>query len=199
MKRVTVLGATGSIGLRTLDLVAAFPEEFTVAGLAARGSNVDRIADLCRKYSPQAVALLESEAVDRLAAVLPSPRPELLRGPEGLVTLAREVGADIVLSALVGAAGLLPTMAAIQGGRAIALANKETLVMAGSLMTAAARERRVPLLPVDSEHSAIFQCLAGHNRSDVHRILLTASGGPFRDLAGFRIEMPRDNFANPRV
>jgi 1-deoxy-D-xylulose-5-phosphate reductoisomerase len=178
---VTVLGATGSIGLRTLDLVAAFPEEFAVAGLAARGSNVDRIADLCRKYAPQAVALLEPEAVDRLAALLPSPRPELLRGPEGLVALAREVDADIVLSALVGAAGLLPTMAAIQAGRAIALANKETLVMAGSLMTAAARERRVPLLPVDSEHSAIFQCLAGHNRSDVHRILLTASGGPFRE------------------
>ena len=188
MKRVTVLGATGSIGLRTLDLVAAFPEEFTVAGLAARGSNVDRIADLCRKYSPEAVALLESEAVDRLAAVLPAPRPELLRGPEGLVTLAREVDADIVLSALVGAAGLLPTMAAIQAGRAIALANKETLVMAGSLMTAAARERRVPLLPVDSEHSAIFQCLAGHNRSDVHRILLTASGGPFRETPQATLE-----------
>jgi 1-deoxy-D-xylulose-5-phosphate reductoisomerase len=185
---VTVFGATGSIGLRTLDLVAAFPEEFTVAGLAARGSNVDRIADLCRKYSPAAVALLEPDAVDRLAAALPSPRPELLRGPEGLVALARDVDADIVLSALVGAAGLLPSMAAIQAGRAIALANKETLVMAGSLMTAAARERRVPLLPVDSEHSAIFQCLAGHNRSDVHRILLTASGGPFRETPRAALE-----------
>ena len=181
MKRLTLLGATGSVGLRALDLVASFPEEFTVAGLAARGSNVDLIADLCRKYSPSAVALIDPAAVDRLAKVLPSPRPELLTGPEGLVALARDVDADIVLSALVGAAGLLPTMAGIQAGRAMALANKETLVMAGSLMTAAARERAVPLLPVDSEHSAIFQCLAGHNTSDVHRVLLTGSGGPFRE------------------
>ena len=181
MKRLTLLGATGSIGLRALDLVASFPEEFAVAGLAARGSNVDLIADLCRKHTPSAVALLDHAAVDRLAAALPSPRPELLAGAEGLATLAREVDADIVLSALVGAAGLLPTMAGIQAGRAIALANKETLVMAGSLMTAAARARAVPLLPVDSEHSAIFQCLAGHNTSDVHRILLTGSGGPFRE------------------
>src|SRR5262245_15079943 len=153
MKRLTLLGATGSIGLRTLELVSSFSEEFAVAGLAARGSNVERVADLCRKYSPQAVALLEPAAVDQLAALLPHPRPELLGGTDGLVALARDVDADIVLSALVGGAGLLPTMAAIQAGRAVALANKETLVMAGSLMTAAARRRDVPLLPVDSEHS----------------------------------------------
>jgi len=180
MKRLTLLGATGSIGLRALDIVSSFPDEFSVAGLAARGSNVERIADLCRKHSPTAVALLDASAVDRLAALLPAPRPELLGGAEGLVALSRDVDADIVLSALVGAAGLLPTMAGIQAGRAIALANKETLVMAGSLMTAAARERGVALLPVDSEHSAIFQCLAGHNTSDVHRVLLTGSGGPFQ-------------------
>jgi 1-deoxy-D-xylulose-5-phosphate reductoisomerase len=187
MKRLTLLGATGSIGLRALDIVSSFPDEFAVAGLAARGSNVERIADLCRKHSPAAVALLDPGAVDRLAALLPSPRPELLGGADGLVALARDLEADIVLSALVGAAGLLPTMAGIQAGRAIALANKETLVMAGSLMTAAARARNVPLLPVDSEHSAVFQCLAGHNRSEVHRVLLTASGGPFR-------ETPNDAF-----
>jgi 1-deoxy-D-xylulose-5-phosphate reductoisomerase len=181
VKRLTLLGATGSVGLRALDLVTTFPDEFVVAGLAARGSNVPLLADLCRKYAPWAVALIDPGAADSLARELPAPRPEILRGPEGLVTLAREVDADIVLSALVGAAGLLPTMAGIQAGRAMALANKETLVMAGSLMTAAARERRVPLLPVDSEHSAIFQCLAGHNTCDVHRILLTGSGGPFRE------------------
>jgi len=181
VKRITLLGATGSIGLRTLDLVASFPEELQVAGLAARGSNVDLIADLCRKYSPRAVALLDAGAVGRLARQLAAPRPELLSGPEGLVALARDVDADVVVSALVGGAGLLPTMAAIQAGRTIALANKETLVMAGSLMTAAARRRGVRLLPVDSEHSAVFQCLAGHNRGDIHRILLTASGGPFRE------------------
>ena len=187
MKRITLLGATGSIGLRTLELVSSFPEEFAVAGLAARGSNVELIADLCRKYSPRAVALLDPAAVDRLAATLPAPRPELLAGPAGLVAVARDADADIVVSALVGAAGLLPTMAAIRAGRAVALANKETLVMAGSLMTAAARARGVTLLPVDSEHSAVFQCLQGHNRGDVHRILLTASGGPFRETPAARL------------
>ena len=192
MKRVTLLGGTGSIGRRTLELVSSFPEEFALVGFAARGSNVELIADLCRKYTPQAVALLDRAAVDRLASLLPRPHPELLGGTDGLVALARDVDADIVLSALVGGAGLLPTMAAIEAGRPVALANKETLVMAGSLMTAAARRRGVALLPVDSEHSAIFQCLVGHNRADVHRILLTASGGPFR-------ERPRGTFADVTV
>jgi len=182
VKRITLLGATGSIGLRTLELVSSFPEEFSIAGLAARGSNVELIADLCRKYAPQAVALLDEAAIDRLAAHLPAPRPELLGGPAGVAALAGETEADIVVSALVGGAGLLPTMAAIRARRPVALANKETLVMAGSLMTAAARQAGVPLLPVDSEHSAVFQCLQGHNRGDVHKILLTASGGPFREL-----------------
>ncbi len=183
MKRVTILGATGSIGLRTLELVSSFPDEFSVAGLAARGSNVELVAELCQKYAPTAVALLDTDARDRLARLLPAPQPELLAGVDGLVTLAREVDADVVVSALVGGVGLLPTMAAIEAGRTMALANKETLVMAGRLMTAAARARGVALLPVDSEHSAIFQCLVGHNRADVHRILLTASGGPFREWA----------------
>jgi len=188
MKRVTILGATGSIGLRTLELVSSFPDEFSVAGLAARGSNVELVAELCQKYAPAAVALLDTDARDRLARLLPSPRPELLAGVEGLVTLAGQVDADVVVSALVGGVGLLPTMAAIEAGRTMALANKETLVMAGRLMTAAARARGVALLPVDSEHSAIFQCLVGHNRGDVHRILLTASGGPFREWAPARFD-----------
>ncbi len=192
MKRVTILGATGSVGIRTLELVSSFPEEFEVAGLAARGSNVESIADVCRKYAPKAVALLDDDAVDRLAKLLPAPRPELLRGAAGLTMLAAEVDADIVVSALVGAAGLLPTMAAIQAGRTLALANKETLVMAGGLMTAAARARGVALLPVDSEHSAVFQCLQGHNRQDIYRVLLTASGGPFR-------ERPKHAFASITV
>src|SRR5437762_13084122 len=187
MKRLTLLGATGSIGLRTLEIVSSVPEEFQVAGLAARGSNVELIADLCRKFSPPAVALLDRGAVDRLSRLLAAPRPELLAGPVGLVALARDVEAEVIVSALVGAAGLLPTMAGILAGRTVALANKETLVMAGNLMTAAARRRGVKLLPVDSEHSAIFQCLVGHNRGDVHRILLTASGGPFRETPKARL------------
>ena len=182
MKRLTVLGVTGSVGRRALELVERFPDEFRVEGMAARGSTPELIVELCARHRPRALALSDPDAVDAVARALPRPLPEILSGPAGLVTLAAEVEADIVLSAIVGGAGLLPTMAAIRSGRTVALANKETLVMAGSLMTAAARERKVPLLPVDSEHSAIFQCLEGHNRSEVHRIMLTASGGPFRTV-----------------
>ena len=183
MKRVTVLGATGSVGRRALELVAHFPEQFRVEGLAARGSNPDLVAELCRAHRPRAVALSDEGAVDTLARALGHPRPEILGGARGLVTLARELESDVVLSAIVGGAGLLPTMAAIEAGKAVAIANKEPLVMAGSLMTAAARRHKAPLLPVDSEHSAIYQCLEGQQRGQVHRILLTASGGPFRRLA----------------
>ncbi len=183
MKRLTVLGVTGSVGRRALELVEQFPGEFKLEGMAARGSSPETIVDLCVRHRPRALALFDPAAVDAVARALPRPHPEILSGQAGLVALAGEVDADIVLSAIVGGAGLLPTMAAIQTGKAVALANKEPLVMAGSLMTAAARERKVPLLPVDSEHSAIFQCLEGHNREDVRRILLTASGGPFRTMA----------------
>jgi 1-deoxy-D-xylulose-5-phosphate reductoisomerase len=150
-----------------------------VEGLAARGTNPELLHELILRHRPKAVALLDPAAVDALARALPSPRPELLAGPSGLVAVAAETEADVVVSALVGGAGLLPTMAAIKAGKDVALANKETLVMAGSLMTAAARASGTTLLPVDSEHNAIFQCLEGHNRSEVRRILLTASGGPF--------------------
>ncbi|HEV8438446.1 MAG TPA: 1-deoxy-D-xylulose-5-phosphate reductoisomerase [Methylomirabilota bacterium] len=182
MKRLTVLGVTGSVGRRALELVEQFPQEFRVEGMAARGSRPELIAELCAKHRPRALAISDPAAADAVARALPRPRPEILSGAAGLVALAAEVDADIVLSAIVGGAGLLPTMAAIRTGKTVALANKETLVMAGSLMTQAAREHRVALLPVDSEHSAIFQCLQGHDRAAVHRILLTASGGPFRTL-----------------
>jgi 1-deoxy-D-xylulose-5-phosphate reductoisomerase len=193
VKRLILLGATGSIGRRTLELVDRFPDDFRVEGLAARGSDPERLAEICRHHRPRAIALTDPAAVDAVARALSPPRPEILAGEAGLVALAAQVEADVVLSAIVGGAGLLPTMAAIQAGKAIALANKETLVMAGSLMTAAARSRAVPILPVDSEHSAIFQCLVGHNADEVHRILLTASGGPFRrtpraELDGVTVE-----------
>jgi 1-deoxy-D-xylulose-5-phosphate reductoisomerase len=183
MKRLTVLGATGSVGRRALELIEHFPDQFSVEGLAARGTNPDLVAELCRIHRPRAVALADERAVDVLARILGHPRPEILGGARGLVALARDVEADVVLSAIVGAAGLLPTMAAIETGKAVAIANKEPLVMAGRLMTAAARRHKAPLLPVDSEHSAIFQCLEGQQRGQVHRILLTASGGPFRRLS----------------
>jgi 1-deoxy-D-xylulose-5-phosphate reductoisomerase len=183
MKRVTVLGATGSVGRRALELVAGFPEQFRIEGLAAKGSNPEMVAELCRAHRPRAVAVSDEGAVDALARALGHPRPEIMGGARGLVTMARELDADVVLSAIVGGAGLLPTMAAIETGKAVAIANKEPLVMAGSLMTAASRRHKAPILPVDSEHSAIFQCLEGQQRSQVHRILLTASGGPFRSLS----------------
>jgi 1-deoxy-D-xylulose-5-phosphate reductoisomerase len=183
MKRVTVLGATGSVGRRALELVARFPEQFRVEGLAAKGSNPEIVAELCRVHRPRAVAVSDARAVDSLARALGHPRPEIMGGASGLVTMARDLDADVVLSAIVGGAGLLPTMAAIETGKAVAIANKEPLVMAGSLMTAASRRHKAPLLPVDSEHSAIFQCLEGQQRSQVYRILLTASGGPFRLLS----------------
>ncbi|HEV8675599.1 MAG TPA: 1-deoxy-D-xylulose-5-phosphate reductoisomerase [Methylomirabilota bacterium] len=188
MKTVTVLGATGSVGRRTLELVAQFPDEFRIGGLAARGSNLPVLVEQIRAHRPQAVALLEPAARDALARALPPPHPELLAGPEGLVAVASTVTADIVLSALVGGAGLLPTLAAIRSGRTVALANKETLVMAGPLMTAAARQHGVALLPVDSEHSAIFQCLAGADHGPVKRLILTASGGPFASYSEEALE-----------
>jgi 1-deoxy-D-xylulose-5-phosphate reductoisomerase len=188
VKRLTVLGVSGSVGRRALELVEQFPDEFRVEGMAARGTRPELIVDLCLKHRPRALALTDPAAAEVVARALPRPRPEILSGAAGLVTLAAEIDADIVLSAIVGGAGLLPTMAAIQSGKTVALANKETLVMAGSLMTAAARARGIALLPVDSEHSAIFQCLEGHRRSDVHRIVLTASGGPFRAMAKAELE-----------
>jgi 1-deoxy-D-xylulose-5-phosphate reductoisomerase len=188
VKTVTILGSTGSIGRRTLELVAAFPDQFRVGGLAARGSDVGLIAQQVRAHRPAAVALLDRAAVDRLARELPAPRPELLGGLEGLETIAGSVDADVVVSAMVGAAGLVPTLAAIRAGRTIALANKETLVMAGALMTRAAGEQGVRLLPVDSEHSALFQCLAGAAPREVRRLVLTASGGPFRGRSRATLE-----------
>ncbi|MBI2460892.1 MAG: 1-deoxy-D-xylulose-5-phosphate reductoisomerase [Candidatus Rokubacteria bacterium] len=179
MKRITILGSTGTIGRRALELVAQFPERLAVAGLAARGSNLELLREQVRRHRPQAVALLDPGAVDRLARELPPPRPELFGGLDGITAVAAETDAALVLSALVGGVGLLPTMAAIRAGRRVALANKEALVMAGALMTSAARAAGVELFPVDSEHSAVFQCLAGGKREEVRRILLTASGGPF--------------------
>jgi len=179
VKRITILDSTGTIGRRALELVAQFPERLAVAGLAARGSNLEQLREQILRHRPQAVALLDPGAVDRLARELPPPRPELLGGLDGITAVAAQTDAALVLSALVGGVGLLPTMAAIRAGRGVGLANKEALVMAGALMTAAARAAGVELLPVDSEHSAVFQCLAGGKREEVRRILLTASGGPF--------------------
>ncbi|MCL6515607.1 1-deoxy-D-xylulose-5-phosphate reductoisomerase [Alicyclobacillus sp.] len=181
MRTVTVLGATGVIGTHTLEVVDRFPDAFTVVALTA-GRNVERLAELVRRYRPRFVAVAEAEGARWLRERLRQdglPMPEIGVGREGLVAAA-EVPSDVVVSAVVGAAGLPAAWAALARGAVLALANKETLVTAGDLVMAVARRHGGSIVPVDSEHSALFQCLMGSRREDVRRLLLTASGGPFR-------------------
>lgn len=176
MKKISILGSTGSVGRSTLSLVDLNPDRFRVVGLAAR-RNAGLLLEQARNYSPLAVAIHDREKAAWLRQRLPG--TPVLEGQEGVAGLAAESDADMVVAAITGAAGLVPTLSAILGGRDVALANKETLVMAGELVMREAREARVRLLPVDSEHSAIHQCLNGEKKAQIRRILLTASGGPF--------------------
>ncbi len=180
MKRLSILGSTGSIGRSALDVVRRFPDRFQVKALAAH-SNLDLLAEQIGEFRPDlAVVIDEPRAKALWDLVGGAAGVEIRFGDEGYRRAAAHEEVDAVLTAVVGAAGLTPTLAAIDAGKEIALANKETLVMAGELVTVRAEERGVRILPVDSEHSAIFQCLAGQRREDVEKILLTASGGPFR-------------------
>jgi 1-deoxy-D-xylulose-5-phosphate reductoisomerase len=185
LKRLALLGATGSIGEQTLAVAEAFPERFRVTALAA-GRRVGKLAEQTRRLRPELVAVADAEAAGALRAALGADAPKIEWGDAGLEAVAVH-DADLVVSALVGAVGLRPTLAAIRAGRDVALANKEVLVMAGALVLREARARGVRLLPVDSEHSAIFQALAGQRREDLRRIVLTASGGPFRTWPAERI------------
>ncbi len=185
MRRLSILGSTGSVGNQTLALVAAFPERFRAVALAA-GRNVERLAEQVRVHHPEVVAVADREAAEALRGLLGGEAPEVAHGPEGLAAVAG-APADLVVSALVGARGLAPTLAAVRAGRDVALANKEALVCAGALFRREVDRAGVRLLPVDSEHSAIFQVLAGQRREDLARILLTASGGPFRTWPAERI------------
>jgi 1-deoxy-D-xylulose-5-phosphate reductoisomerase len=185
VKRLAVLGATGSVGGQALEVAAAFPERFRVVALAA-GRRVDRLAEQVRLFRPELVAVADAEAAEALRARLGAEAPALAWGEPGLAAVAAH-DADLVVSALVGAVGLAPTLAAIRAGRDVALANKEVAVMAGALVLREARAHGARLLPVDSEHSAIFQVLAGQRREDLRRIVLTASGGPFRTWPAERI------------
>jgi 1-deoxy-D-xylulose-5-phosphate reductoisomerase len=178
MKSLVVLGSTGSIGVTTLDLVARFPDRFRATALAA-GRNVERLAEQVRRFRPDAVATADAAGAATLRTLVPEYRGEILAGIEGIEQVATASGADLVISALVGAIGLRPTLAAIEAGHNVALANKEVLVVAGELVQTAARRRAVDVFPIDSEHNAIYQALHGHRRGDVKRIVLTASGGPF--------------------
>jgi 1-deoxy-D-xylulose-5-phosphate reductoisomerase len=179
MKSIVILGSTGSIGVNVLNIVRAHPGRYRVLGLAA-GRNVDLTEAQAREFSPRIVSLSMEKDARELSDRLGKDAPRIVHGEAGIREVATAAGADLVVSAVVGAAGLPPTWAAIDAGIPVALANKETLVMAGALVIDLAAKRHVPLLPVDSEHSAIFQSLRGHDRREVRRIILTASGGPFR-------------------
>jgi 1-deoxy-D-xylulose-5-phosphate reductoisomerase len=176
MKAIVILGSTGSIGTNTLDIVERFPAEFRVMGLTA-GSNDEMLEEQIRRFKPRVVALSNESAAARLRQRCPDLPVEILAGQEGLVRVASIPEAELVVSAIVGGAGLVPTLAAIRSKKHIALANKEPMVMAGKLMQEEARRLGVRIFPVDSEHSAIFQSLEGHRIKDVRRLILTASGG----------------------
>ena len=179
MKRLSIVGSTGSIGRNALSIVRMFPERFSVKALAAK-RNLTLLSEQIRVFQPEVAAVFDEAGRRELKTLLPADcRTRILQGEDGYAAAAAWESADLTLTAVVGAAGLLPTLAAIDAGKTIALANKETLVMAGAVVTRRAAERGVSILPVDSEHSAIFQCLQGQRREDVDRILLTASGGPF--------------------
>src|SRR5215831_2750857 len=183
MKIISILGSTGSIGQNTLSVVESLPEQFQVAALAA-GRDITRLADQVARFRPVLASVAEPADVPVLKELLRSktvdPIPEIVCGAEGLVAVASCPGVEIVVSCTVGAVGFLPTYEALRLGRRVCLANKETLVMAGELMTRAASESGSELLPVDSEHNALHQCLRGEKNHEVERLILTASGGPFR-------------------
>ena len=178
MKTIALLGSTGSIGMSTLDLVRQFPERFEIHGMAA-GVNLKRLAAQVKEFSPRVVSIKHEKDVPRMRQLLNGRRVEVLWGEAGAAEIASANEVDVVLAAIVGGAGLMPTFKALNAGKEIALANKEALVMAGELLVSAAEKKGVRLFPVDSEHSAIFQCLQGNLRDEVDKLILTASGGPF--------------------
>lgn len=179
-KRVTLLGSTGSIGTQALDVIRSHPGRFSVTALSAQ-SNADLLVQQAREFRPAAVVIGDESKYAAVCEALASqPETEVLAGAAALADVAGRDDTDIVLTAMVGYAGLLPTVRAIRAGKAIALANKETLVVAGQLITELVKQHGVGLYPVDSEHSAIFQCLVGEERNPIEKIILTASGGPFR-------------------
>ena len=188
MKRIAILGSTGSIGCSSLKVIEAHPEAYQVMALAA-GKNIDLLAEQIRKFRPLEVAVLGDQEAESLKERLGGGQEtRIVSGREGFIHLATLEEVDTVISAITGAAGLVPTYAAIRAGKNIALANKETMVMAGPLVMEEAKRRGVAVLPVDSEHSAILQCLQGHARDDVRRVILTASGGPFKDFSHEEME-----------
>jgi len=183
MKNITILGSTGSIGTNALKVIQANPDKYRCIGLAA-GKNIELLIKQINAFHPKVVCVLDEKLASELNNQLKDRfNPKVFYGTEGFIHLATLDEVDTVISAMTGAAGLLPTYEAVKTGKDIALANKEAIVMAGSLIMAEAEEQGISILPVDSEHSAILQSLQGHPREDIRRVILTASGGPFKDLS----------------
>jgi 1-deoxy-D-xylulose-5-phosphate reductoisomerase len=183
MKNISILGSTGSIGVNAVDVIRKCPDRFKIVALSAC-TNVELLKQQIERFKPRVVSVIDEKHARKLKKILnPSIRTDILFGKDGYREVASVQEADMVISAMVGSAGLLPTMDAIEAGKDIALANKEVMVMAGKIVVEKAHEKDVKILPVDSEHSAIFQCILGHNRKDIRRIILTASGGPFFHLS----------------
>lgn len=180
MKKLAILGSTGSIGVSTLDVVAQNPDLFQVIGLA-EGHDPEKLFQQIKKFGPKIVSVRDKESADKLKK-LGSIDCKIVYGIEGTCEVATYPDANLVVSAIVGSIGLRPTMAAVEAGKDVALANKETLVAAGAVFTKKVAQKGIKLIPIDSEHSALFQSLIGHNHADVRRLILTASGGPFRDF-----------------
>lgn len=179
MKNISVLGSTGSVGVNTLNVVRKHPGRFRIMGLSA-GENISLLKSQILEFRPSAVSVATEKLAIELAAILPPlNNVSILSGMEGCIRVATMPEVKLVVSAIVGSKGLLPTLKAIESGKEIALANKETIVMAGKLVMTAAKANKVRIIPVDSEHSAIFQCIRGNRRREIRRIILTASGGPF--------------------
>jgi len=187
MKKISLLGSTGSIGVNTLDVVERNPEDFQILAMSA-GSNVDLFVEQIRKFKPKFAALFEEEKIPSLKKQVADLDVEILSGEEGCITVATISEIDIVVSGIVGKAGLLPAMEALKAGKNLALANKETLVIAGELILQEAQKTNSKIIPIDSEHSAIFQALNGERKGRIKKIILTASGGPFRTFNADQME-----------
>ena len=179
MKKISLLGSTGSIGVNTLDVVDRNPESFQVLAMSA-GSNVDLFAEQVRKFKPKIVSLFDSTKISTLKERVADLDVEIIVGDEGSIAVATLPETDVVVSGVVGSAGLIPAIEALKAGKNLALANKETLVIAGELVLREAEKTNSQIIPIDSEHSAIFQALNGEKKERIKKIILTASGGPFR-------------------
>lgn len=191
MKHLSILGSTGSIGVSTLEIVAAHPDRFRITALTA-GKNLELFARQIRQFAPRIAAVASTEDIPTLQKMCVGLKVEIVGGVDGLIAAATASETDMVVAAIVGAAGLVPTAAAIRAGKDIALANKETLVTAGHLFMEMVAQHGVKLYPVDSEHSAVFQSIEGHRSQDIRKIILTASGGPF-------LNTPAEQLANVTV